>query len=142
MRRAEKALLRYHAVAMRRSNNSFNASGISMDVVRKIGGCLQMLPAALIRALGATFMRKIKGPTWRDMVIPLGMGGGAVAGLLVVIFMTGTGESEVRSPDDPGDALAMLGVFFMFAGAAIGTFIGVIAAIVLYLKRRRDMKLK
>ena len=76
------------------------------------------------------------------MVIPLGMGGGAVIGLLVAIFMAGTGKSEVESPDDPGDALAMLSVFFMFEGAAIGTLIGVIVALVLYLKRRREMKLK
>ena len=87
-------------------------------------------------------MRKMKGPSLRDMVIPLGIGGGAVAGLLIAIIMMGTGKSEVRSPDDPGDAAAMLGVFFMFAGAAIGTFIGVIVAIVWYLKRRREMKLK
>lgn len=76
------------------------------------------------------------------MVIPLAMGGGAVVGLLVAIFMAGAGESEVRRPDDPGDALAMLGVFFMFAGAATGTVIGVIVAVVLYLKRRREMKFK
>ena len=87
-------------------------------------------------------MRKLKGPSWRDMVIPLGMGGGAVVGLLVAIFMAGTGESEARRPDDPGDALAMLGVFFMFAGAAAGTVIGVVVAVVLYLKRRREMEFK
>jgi NhaP-type Na+/H+ or K+/H+ antiporter len=76
------------------------------------------------------------------MIIPLGMGGGAVVGLLVAMFMAGTGEPEVRRPDDPGDALAMLGVFFMFAGAAAGTVLGVVVAVVLYLKRRREMKFK
>jgi hypothetical protein len=34
-----------------KSNNSLNASGISMDVIRKIGCCSAILPAALIRAL-------------------------------------------------------------------------------------------
>jgi hypothetical protein len=34
-----------------RSNNSFNRSGNSSDVIRKIEGCSVMLPAALIRAL-------------------------------------------------------------------------------------------
>jgi len=76
------------------------------------------------------------------MVIPLGMGGGAVVGLLVAIFMAGIGEPEVRRLDGPGDALAMLGVFFMFAGAVTGTVIGVIVAIMLYLKRKREMKFK
>ena len=76
------------------------------------------------------------------MIIPLGMAGGAVVGLLVAIFITGTGASEVRRPDDPGDALAMLGVFFMLAGAAGGTVIGVIVALALYLKRKQEMKFK
>lgn len=74
------------------------------------------------------------------MVIPLGMGGGAVVGLLVAILMAGAGGSEVRRPDDPGDALAMLGVFFMLAGAGAGTVVGVIVAVGLYLKRRREVK--
>ncbi len=87
-------------------------------------------------------MRKMKGPSWRDMIIPLGMGGGAIVGLLVAILMTRIDEPQVRSPDDPGDALAMLGVFFMLAGAAAGTVIGVIVAIMLYLKRRQEMKYK
>ncbi len=87
-------------------------------------------------------MRKMKGPSWKDMVIPLGIAGGAVGGLLVAMFMAGAGESGVRRPDDPGDALAMLGVFFMFAGAAAGTVVGVIVAVVLYLKRKREMKFK
>ena len=34
-----------------RSNNSFNASGISSDVIRKDWMLLSILPAALIRAL-------------------------------------------------------------------------------------------
>jgi hypothetical protein len=34
-----------------RHNNSFNASGNSMDVIRKDWMLLSMLPAALIRAL-------------------------------------------------------------------------------------------
>ena len=76
------------------------------------------------------------------MVIPLGMGGGAAVGLLVAIFMTGTVESEVRISDNPGDARAMLGVFFMFAGAVAGTVVGVIVAIALQLKRRREVKFK
>ena len=87
-------------------------------------------------------MRKIKGPSLRDMVIPLGMGGGAVVGFLVAILMTGGSKSEARRPDDPGDSAAMLGVFFMFNGAAIGTLIGVITAIALYLKRRRGLGIK
>ena len=87
-------------------------------------------------------MRKIKGPSLRDMVIPLGMGGGAVTGLLVAILTVGTSKPEARSPDDPGDAAAMLGMFFMLAGAAIGTLVGVIASIILYLKRRRDVRSK
>ena len=36
----------------------------------------------------------------------------------------------------------MLGVFIMFAGAVIGTLVGVIIAIALYLKGRREMKLR
>ena len=66
-----------------------------------------------------------------------GDGRGAVAGLLVATLMAGIDGGEVRRPDDPGDALAMLGVFFMLAGAAAGTVIGVIVAAMLYLKRRR-----
>jgi Trk-type K+ transport system membrane component len=76
------------------------------------------------------------------MIIPLGLGGGAVVGFVVAIFMTGAVESGVRRLDDPGDAPAMLGVFFMFAGAAAGSVIGVIAAVVLYLKGKREMKFK
>ena len=87
-------------------------------------------------------MRKLKGPSWGDMVIPLGIGGGAVVGFLVAVFMTRTSRSEVRSPDDPGDAAAMLGVFITFAGAAVGTLVGVMAAVALYLQRRREMKFK
>jgi hypothetical protein len=36
-------------------NNSFNASGISMDVIHKVEDFSQTLPAALIRALGIQF---------------------------------------------------------------------------------------
>jgi hypothetical protein len=82
----------------------------------------------------------MKGPTWRDLIIPLGMGGGAVIGLLVAIISLRGSASNVRSPDDPGDALAMLGMFFMFAGAIIGTFIGIVVAIALYLKKRWQAK--
>ena len=41
-----------------RSNNSFNASGIRLISIRKIGCCSAMLPAALIRALDTL---RIKG---------------------------------------------------------------------------------
>jgi hypothetical protein len=88
------------------------------------------------------FMRKMKKPSWRDMIIPLGMLGGGIAGLLVVAPTPGTAEPEVRSPGDPGDALAMLGVFFMLAGAAVGTVVGVIVTLALYLIRRRETKYK
>lgn len=76
------------------------------------------------------------------MIIPLGMVGGAVVGLLVARVMTGTGEPEIRRPGDPGDAHAMLGVFIMFAGAAAGTIVGVIVAVALYIKRKLRMKFK
>jgi hypothetical protein len=36
----------------------------------------------------------------------------------------------------------MLGVFFMFAGAAAGAVIGVVVSVALYLKRKREMKFK
>ena len=74
------------------------------------------------------------------MVIPLGMGGGAVVGVLVSIAMIGIGESGARRPGDPGDAHAMLGVFFMLPGTVAGTVIGLIVAAVLYLKRKRELK--
>jgi hypothetical protein len=35
-----------------RPNNSFDRSRISSDVIRKIEGCSQILPARSIRALG------------------------------------------------------------------------------------------
>jgi len=84
----------------------------------------------------------MKAPSLRDMIIPLGMGGGAAVGFLVAVLMTGGSKSEARSPDDPGDASAMLGLFFTFGGAAIGTLIGVIAALALYIKRRREARMK
>jgi hypothetical protein len=37
----------------RRSNNSFNRSGMSLHVIRQLGCYSQILPARLIRALGA-----------------------------------------------------------------------------------------
>ena len=40
-----------------RSNNSFDASGISSLFIRKIEDCSAMLPAASIRALGAFDMK-------------------------------------------------------------------------------------
>jgi hypothetical protein len=40
-----------------RSNNSFNASGISLDVIRENWMLLAILPAALIRALGVAGCR-------------------------------------------------------------------------------------
>ncbi len=87
-------------------------------------------------------MRKMKKPSWSDMIIPLGMLGGGIVGMFVVAPAPGTSEPEVRSPGDPGDALAMLGVFSMLAGAAVGTIVGVIAALALYLLRRRETKYK
>ncbi len=85
---------------------------------------------------------RLKGPTWRDLIIPIGMGGGTVIGLLVAVILLRGGAPNLRSPDDPGDAPAMLGMFFMFAGAIIGTFIGIVVAIALYLKKRWQVKLR
>jgi hypothetical protein len=99
-------------------------------------------PANAYERSGATFMRKIKGPSLRDMIIPLGMGGGAAVGFLVAVLMTGGSNSEARIPDDPGDAAAMFGVFFAFGGAVIGTLIGVIAAVTLSIKRRRELRVR
>jgi hypothetical protein len=78
----------------------------------------------------------MKGPTWRDLIIPLGMGGGAGIGLLVAVILLRTGESNVRSPGDPGDAAAMFGMFLVFAGTIIGTIIGIVVAVALYLKKK------
>ena len=85
---------------------------------------------------------RLKGPTWRDLVLPLGMGGGAATGFFFALILLRTSESGVRSSNDPGDAPAMLGIFFMFAGAIIGTFIWMVVAIALYLKKRRQAKLR
>jgi hypothetical protein len=63
-------------------------------------------------------------------------------GFLVALILIRPGESGVRSPNDPGDAPAMLGVCFMLAGAVIGTFIGIVVAIALYLKGRWRAKLR
>lgn len=87
-------------------------------------------------------MRKVKGPTPRDMVIPLGLGAGAVVGLLAGILKRDDSWPEVRRPDDPGDAGALLGVFYMLEGAAIGIIIGVVVAVVWYFIRNRGVKLK
>jgi hypothetical protein len=107
----------------------------------RLPGVVLPHPAAIEYASGTTSMRKMKRPSLRDMVIPLGMFGGACAGLLVATFMNVVGEpAGVRRPGDPGDAPAMLGVFFMLAGATAGTVLGVIVAIASYLKRRREMK--
>jgi hypothetical protein len=76
------------------------------------------------------------------MVIPLGMAGGAIIGVLVIVLQSGVGDSEARAPGDPGDALAMLAVFSMLAGAAYGTVVGVIVAAVLSLKRKRGKTFK
>ena len=85
---------------------------------------------------------RLKGPTWRDLIIPLGMGGGALIGILVALIEMRTGESNVRNAGGHGDAAAMLGVFFMFIGGAIGTLIGIVVATALYLKKRRQAKLR
>jgi hypothetical protein len=82
----------------------------------------------------------VKGPTWRDLVIPLGMGGGAAIGFLVALIIIRASEPNVRSPDDPGDAAAMFGMAFMFIGAVVGTSIGIVVAIVLYLMKRWQSK--
>lgn len=70
------------------------------------------------------------------------MGGGAAIGFLVALILLRPSQSSVRSLSDPGDAPAMLGMFFMFTGAIIGTCIGIVAAIALYLKRRWQAKLR
>jgi hypothetical protein len=75
------------------------------------------------------------------MIIPLGLGGGAVVGFVASIFIVGTG-GRIRGPGDPGDAPAMLSMFIMFEGAAAGAVLGVITAIALYFKRRRERNLK
>jgi uncharacterized protein involved in exopolysaccharide biosynthesis len=82
----------------------------------------------------------MRGPSLRDLIIPIGMGGGAFVGILIAVLETRTNESFVRQSGDPGDAAAMMGVIYMFAGAALGMLFGVIAAVILYLKRRRLMQ--
>ena len=84
----------------------------------------------------------MKGPTWRDLIIPLGMIGGAIIGFLVALILFRGSSSNLRSPDETGDAPAMLAMFFTFGGAIIGTFIGIVIAIALYLKKRSQSKLK
>jgi hypothetical protein len=50
MKQAEKALLSYHASACRRSNNSFDASGIRVISIDNLPHDA-LIPAASIRAL-------------------------------------------------------------------------------------------
>jgi hypothetical protein len=85
---------------------------------------------------------RVKGPTLLSLVIPIGMIGGALLGLLLGFYTLPAGEPSAasRPPGDPNDGPAMLGVFLMFAGAAAGTLIGIVAALVLYLKKRRQAK--
>ena len=84
-----------------------------------------------VRCLILMRIGRLKGPTWHDLIIPLGMGAGALTGLLVAVMLLRTGESSARSPNNPGDAPAMFGVFLMFGGAIIGTVIGIVVAVAL-----------
>ena len=95
-----------------------------------------------VRCLLIMRIGRMKGPTWRDLIIPMGMVGGAIIGFLVAVISLKGSTPNLRSPGDPGDAAAMLGVFFTFGGAIIGTFIGIVVAIALYLKKRRQAKLR
>jgi hypothetical protein len=84
-------------------------------------------------------MVKVKSPALFFLLIPLGMFGGGLLSSLLGYYALHSGEAAAapRQPGDPNDGPAMLGVFLMFAGAAVGTLVGAGAAVLLYLKQRR-----
>ncbi len=85
---------------------------------------------------------RMKGPTWRDLIIPLGMIAGTIIGFLVAVILLKGSSSNLRSSDNPNDAPAMLGVFFTFSGTIIGTVIGIVVAVALYLKKRWQIRIR
>jgi hypothetical protein len=86
-------------------------------------------------------MRRVKGPTLISLVVPLGMLGGALLGVLLGYALSiGGTQAASRPPGDPNDGPAMLGVLLMFAGAVAGTLAGVVIAVLLHLKKRGQPK--
>ena len=83
-------------------------------------------------------MRRAKSPSLVFLLIPLGMFGGALLSLLLgYVLSIGRPQAASRTPGDPNDGPAMLGAFLMFAGAAVGTIVGLFAALLLYLKQQQ-----
>ena len=84
-------------------------------------------------------IKRERSPARFFVLVPLGMVGGGLLSMLVGYVLGGGGApAGARPPGDPNDGPAMLGVFLMFAGAAVGALVGVLAAVPLYLKRRRQ----
>jgi hypothetical protein len=82
----------------------------------------------------------MRRPALSDFVIPVGIAGGALVGLLLAVIDLPDGTSVKDAyRGDPKDSLGMLAVFYIFAGAIAGTLVGLAVAITLYFKKRRRM---
>ena len=89
-------------------------------------------------------MGRGKSPALFFLLIPLGMLGGGLLSLILGYYALHAGGAPAapRPPGDPNDGPAMLGVFLMFAGAAVGALVGIVVAVILYLRKRQRPKLE
>jgi hypothetical protein len=85
----------------------------------------------------------MRRPNLRDFLVPLGIIVGALVGLCIALIdLPSAGSVKAALPGDPGDGVAMLAMFYMFAGAMAGAFIAVVLALTLYFKKRQSLRLK
>jgi hypothetical protein len=78
--------------------------------------------------------RIMRPPTLKELIVPLAMIGGAIAGLLYASYdLPSYGQT---STNDVREAAGMLAVIYMFLGAIAGAVAGIIAALGLHYKKR------
>ena len=75
-------------------------------------------------------------PTLKELIIPLAMIAGAVAGLLYASY--DLPSYREASADVTGEGGGLLAVIYMFEGAIAGAVTGIIVALFLYVKKRRE----
>jgi membrane associated rhomboid family serine protease len=84
----------------------------------------------------------MRQPHLRDFIVPSGIVFGALVGLCIALIDLPSAGAVKALPGDPGEGTAMLAMFYMFAGAIAGAFVGVVLALTLYFKRRQSLRLK